>query len=54
MVVQSYGDSSVWERAGISFPMMILPRRISSESGSLILDYGRSDNHLALEVAAIK
>ena len=37
MLVQSCGASSIWYRAIISPPIVILTRRSSSESGSLLL-----------------
>ena len=50
MVVQSYGASSIWERAGISLPRVILLRRILSAYWSLLLYDGIIEHRLALEV----
>ena len=53
-MVKSCGASSMWERAGINIPMVILPRRSFSASGRLLIYDVHSEHLLALEVSDIQ
>ena len=52
IVIQGCGSSSIYDRVGIIFPMLILPRRSFSMSGSLLLGVWGRDHCLALTVAS--
>ena len=52
MVWRAVG-SPIWDKYGMSLPKEIIPKSISSMSGSFVLGEGVLDNLLALKAASI-